>query len=168
MDNLEKNTYVKNQIKQAMINLLKEKEFTAISISEITETAMVSRNSFYRNYSQKEDIIREYLLELLGEWTADYDKQDSHSDDEFMVAMFHHMSNHKDFYMILNERHLLYLLKNVFREIMGPKPEYPNIIAYSAAFIVSGIYGWVEEWLNRGMQESADEMAELLKKRNSL
>lgn len=107
-------------------------------------------------------------MKLFGEWTAEYDKKEAHSDDDLMVAMFNHMAVHREFYVLLSERKVLDLLKDVLREIIGPKPEYPNAIAYSTAFIFLGIYGWIEEWFNRGMQESAEEMAELLKKRNSV
>ena len=46
MDNTEKNSYVKKQITNALLSLLKEKELKDISISEITTTAQVSRVSF--------------------------------------------------------------------------------------------------------------------------
>ena len=39
---------------------------------------------------------------------------------------------------------------------------YENLWAYTTAFITYGTYGWIEEWINRGMQESAETMAELL------
>ena len=34
--------------------------------------------------------------------------------------------------------------------------------AYTKSFIAYGTYGWIEEWINRGMQESAGAMAEML------
>ena len=43
--------------------------------------------------------------------------------------------------------------------ISGPKPEYPNLGAYKAAFITCGFYGCIEEWIAWGMQESAEDMA---------
>lgn len=166
MDNAEKNTYVKNQITKALLDLMKDNEFKNISVSEITGAACVSRNSFYRNYSEKENILREYIFKLFGEWTAEYDKKPSHSDDDLMVCMFAHLGSYREFYLLLCERKLLHLLKDVLKEIIGPKPEYPNADAYATAFIFSGIYGWIEEWINRGMQESEEEMAILLKNRN--
>ena len=68
MNNAEKNTYAKRQIKQAIIALLKEKDLNAISIGEIAEKAGVSRNAFYRNYDSKEGIIIEHTSNLLKEW----------------------------------------------------------------------------------------------------
>ena len=40
----------------SMLDLLREKKFEKISIIEIIEHAGVSRNSFYRNFKDKEDI----------------------------------------------------------------------------------------------------------------
>lgn len=37
-----------------------------------------------------------------------------------------------------------------------------NPEAYAIAFVSYGIYGWIEEWLARGMQESAEEIYMLL------
>lgn len=51
-------------------------------------------------------------------------------------------------------------------DILGPKQEYPNFTAYTTAFIANGIYGWIEEWLVRGMKETGEEMTKLLKNRN--
>jgi len=49
--------------------------------------------------------------------------------------------------------------------VYGPKPEYPNLSDYSSAFLFYGLYGCIEEWVARGMQESKREMVELLKDR---
>ncbi len=165
MDNIEKNTYVKAQMTDALLKLLKEKEFKNISVREITALAQVGRISFYRNYKEKEDILKEYILILFGKWMKEYDDSGKNSNDELMGAMFAHLSEYGDFYRLLSDRKLLYLLKDVITWICGPKPEYPNLGAYVAAFISSGLYGWIEEWFARGMQESAEEMTEMLKNR---
>ena len=165
MDNIEKNTYVKAQMTDAMLKLLKEKELKNISVSEITALAQGGRISFYRNYKEKEDILKEYILILFGKWMKEYDDSGKNSNDELMGAMFAHLSEYGDFYRLLSDRKLLYLLKDVITWICGPKPEYPNLGAYVAAFISSGLYGWIEEWFARGMQESAEEMTEMLKNR---
>lgn len=165
MDNIEKNTYVKAQMTDALLKLLKEKELKNISVSEITALAQVGRISFYRNYNEKEDILKEYILTLFGKWMKEYDDSGKNSNDELMGAMFAHLSEYGDFYRLLSDRKLLYLLKDVITWICGPKPEYPNLGAYVAAFISSGLYGWIEEWFARGMQESAEEMTEMLKNR---
>ena len=57
MNNEQKNTYVKMQITTALLELLKEKPLSDITVSELTNKAEIGRVSFYRNYQNKEDII---------------------------------------------------------------------------------------------------------------
>ena len=37
-------------------------------------------------------------------------------------------------------------------------PEMPNLEAYTKSFWAYGIYGWMLEWIKRGMQESGSEL----------
>ncbi len=67
------------------------------------------------------------------------------------------------FYRLLNERRLVYLLKDVILEIMELKPDLPKAEAYAKAFVAYSLYGWIEVWFQRGMQESAEEMLELFR-----
>ena len=40
-------------------------------------------------------------------------------------------------------------------------PEMPNLEAYMKSFWAYGIYGWMLEWIKRGMQESGNELKAL-------
>ena len=165
MHNSEKNSYVKKQITNALLRLLKEKELKDISISEITTTAQVSRISFYRNYNDKDTIIKEYIHLTLNEWNKNHPKTSQHTEDDILGDIFAYITEYKDFYLLLRDRGIFYFLKDIIMDSLGPKAEYPNFNAYTAAFIANGIYGWIEEWFVRGMQESGEEMTRLLKSR---
>ena len=154
MDNTEKNSYVKKQITNALLRLLKEKELKDISISEITTTAQVSRISFYRNYNDKDAIIKEYIHLTLNEWNKNHPKTSDHTEDDILGDIFAYITEYKDFYLLLRDRGIFYFLKDIIMDTLGPKPEYSNFDAYTVAFIANGIYGWIEEWFLRGMQES--------------
>lgn len=166
VDNAEKNSYVKTQITNALLILLKGKDLKDISISEITTAAEVSRISFYRNYNDKKTIIIEYIGLTLNKWNKEHPKGVQHTEDDILGDIFAYIIEYKDFYLLLKDRGLLYLLKDIIMDALGAKEEYPNFGAYTAAFIANGIYGWIEEWILRGMQESGEEMTRLLKNRN--
>ena len=68
MNNEQKNTYVKQQITNALLELLKEKSIADISITELTQKTQIDRVSFYRNFQTKEDILREESDRLIKEW----------------------------------------------------------------------------------------------------
>ena len=113
MDNSEKNSYVKKQITNALLRLLKEKELKDISISEITTTAQVSRISFYRNYDDKDTIIKEYMYLTLSEWNKDNPKNSEHTEDEILGDIFAYITEYKDFYLLLRDRGIFYFLKDI-------------------------------------------------------
>ena len=54
----ENNTYVKKQITQALLKLMETHVFEEIKITNIVKEAMVGRASFYRNFTNKEDVIK--------------------------------------------------------------------------------------------------------------
>ena len=164
MNNTDRNTFVKTQITNSILSLLAEHEFEEISISQITDRAQVSRNSFYRNYSDKEDILLQYVRRLLVEWNEEFRRQNTDSNASLYGSLFQHMSDNRDFYLLLRKRSLFHLFLDVLLEQSGPKPEMDNTWAYITAFIAHGTYGWIEEWVNRGMQESGEAMTEMLTK----
>ncbi len=162
MTNEKRNAFVKKQITDAIIHLLEKNELTDISISEIIKTAQVSRNSFYRNYSVKNDILQEHIRLLLQEWRLHYEYGGYQTNEEMYGSLFAHLKENSEFYLLLKKRNLFYLFLNTFLEIFGSKPEQDNLSAYVVSFISYGTYGWIEEWIARGMQESAETMTALL------
>ena len=83
MDNAEKNIYVKKQITAALLELLETKELKDISVSQITATAKVSRISFYRNYQDKEDILRVYMKQLMADFRYEHRAKDDQSEQNW-------------------------------------------------------------------------------------
>ena len=52
-------------LREALVELIEERGFEALTIGELTERAMVSRAAFYRNYQDKYDLV-EQILTLLA------------------------------------------------------------------------------------------------------
>ncbi len=163
MSNDGRNAYVINHLTEALLLLLAKKPIEDISISELVNTAGGGRASFYRNYECKEDILKVYIDTLFREWTDEWRKKDDAPLSEQVRTMIAHFEKHRSFYQLLNERGLTYLLKDVIIGICGPKPEYEKTQAYATAFVAYTIYGWIDVWFQRGMMETADEIAELFK-----
>ncbi len=166
MNNIEKNTFAKNQVETAIIELLKDHEINELTIGDITSKAQVSRNAFYRNYTDKEGIIRSYLRNLYQLWKRSFEQTGSTSNNDLYGSLFAHLKEYEDTYLLLEKRHLFYIFHQVMMEDSGPKPEDDNLTAYLKAFITQGSLGWIEEWIARGMQESADTMVALLASAN--
>lgn len=159
MSNEGRNTYVIEHITDALLELMQDKPIEDISISELCETAGIGRASFYRNFNSKEDILRGYIQNIFQEWTNGDDQDANKSLSELLKSMFSHFEAHHNFYELLNQRNLIYLLKDVIIKICGPKPENSKMEAYARAYVAYALYGWIEVWFQRGMKESPDEIA---------
>lgn len=162
MSNEGRNSYVIEHITDALLKLLKDKPINAVSISELCDLAGIGRASFYRNFESKEDILKAYINMLFHEWINHVEINDIPLSD-LVYQMFSHFEKHKEFYELLNNRQLIYLLKDVIIDICGPKPEQSNAEAYAKAFVSYTLYGWIEVWFQRGMQESAEEISSMFK-----
>ncbi len=161
--NEARNAYVIEHITDALLKLLKDKPVGDISISELCDLAGIGRASFYRNFESKEDILRSYINKIFKEWTDESYQKENLPLNELLGLMFAHFEKHRDFYTLLNERNLVFLLKDVIIELCGPKPEHSRLEAYAKAYIAYTLYGWIEVWFQRGMKESAEEIAGMFK-----
>ena len=161
MSNEGRNIYVIDHITESLLTLLEDKAMEHISISELCDNAGIGRASFYRNFDSKEDILRAYINKLFNGWKNTWEKNNNIPLSSGIGMIFEHFEEHRSFYHLLNERHLIYLLKDVILDTMELKPDLPKGEAYAKAFVVYSLYGWIEVWFQRGMQESAEEMKQL-------
>src|SRR5215468_5129720 len=53
-------------LREALIALIEERGFEALTIGELTERAMVSRAAFYRNYQDKYDLVEQIFEEAMS------------------------------------------------------------------------------------------------------
>lgn len=161
--NKARNAYVIEHITDALLKLMQDKPIGDISISELCDLAGIGRASFYRNFQSKEDILRRYINKIFKEWTDKAWKKEDSLLSDLLSLMFAHFEKHRDFYSLLNERNLIYLLKDVIIEFCGPKPEHSKVEAYTRAYAAYTLYGWIDVWFQRGMLETAEEIAEMFK-----
>lgn len=163
--NEARDAYVKEHITAAILELLRDKPIGEISVSELCELAGIGRASFYRNFESKEDIVRAHIHQIFQEWTSEANEKENRPLSELLGLMFAHFEKHRDFYGLLNERGLIYLLKDVITGLCGLKPGLPKVDAYAKAYAAYTLYGWVEVWFQRGMVDTAEEIAEMFRAR---
>lgn len=72
-------------------------------------------------------------------------------------------SFYRNFYGLLYERGLIYLLKDILLDLWGFDSEQEVVAAYASAYVSFFLYGWIEVWLRRGMKETAAELAGYLR-----
>ena len=161
MNNEQKNTYVKKRITAALLALLKEKPLSEISVSELTSRAEIGRVSFYRNYGSKEAILKEESDRLIREWGRLYESNPESAPETLFPSLFDFYRDHKDFYTTLYHAGMTSIMMETIVGTIRITPEMQNLEAYMKSFWAYGIYGWMLEWIRRGMQESGKELLTL-------
>lgn len=158
-----RNAYVIARITDALIGLLEERPLEQVSISELCARAEVGRASFYRNFASKEDVLRGRIERLFDLWARRSQDCSGGSVSDFARTMFSHLEDHRVFYQLLAERGLTHLLEDAILARLGFDPDGSREAAYASACTGYLIYGWMKTWIRRGMCDSADELADMLR-----
>ena len=158
MNNQEKNTYVRTQLLTTLLDMMKKEDFNSISISSLVAEAKVGRASFYRNYSTKEDILRDEAerlnkeLELIRKDDNPYDVRLK------LIRTLDFYKAHEDFYSTLYKAGQTKIIQDSIVNEEAISKDNSVVRAYISSAFSYLIYGWIIEWIKRGMKETSDEI----------
>ncbi|MCR5295610.1 MAG: TetR/AcrR family transcriptional regulator [Lachnospiraceae bacterium] len=151
---------VGDYIEEALLLLMKTKDYGAVSITEICKKAGVTRMSFYRNFESKEDILKKWVGSITASFLADSRiSYKNNSSREYFIKLFTHMEQHKDTCLSLYKAGLIYIVKEQFDRVFLEihEDEYDE---YKSFFLAGGIYNVFLLWLINGCRESPSEIAD--------
>ncbi len=157
------NKLTKECLQTALTCLMEEKPFETISVTELVRRSGVSRQSFYRNYHTKEDILVNMCRSMGEELTiAMLDGRYLADTHQWFYDLFLFMyENREAIEMMIKAR-----ARQEAREIFLPAlheifladsdEEYYQIIAYEG-----GINNIIVNWFEAGMKKDIPQMAKL-------
>ena len=157
MNNRERNTYVCTQILCTLLQMLETQDIHSISISSLVSKAEVGRASFYRNYQSKEDVLHKEAERLNKELEVICKNDDPNDFRLKLIRIIDFYKAHSDFYMTIYNAGFEAIIKDSIIDVSLLESLVP-VAAYTLSAFLYMIYGWVLEWLRRGMKESSDEM----------
>jgi AcrR family transcriptional regulator len=92
-------------LQEAMIELITEKGFDAITVGDIAERAMINRATFYRHYQDKYDLVAKIFEETANELVEnmkpipkDTGHMDTENTPEIWIQLFEHVAEHARLY----------------------------------------------------------------------
>jgi len=88
-------------LREALIALIEERGFDALTIGELTERAMVSRAAFYRNYQDKYDLVDQIFEEAMSALLAAVGELGREHPAEIWVTFFEHIAEYERLYRAL-------------------------------------------------------------------
>ena len=96
------------QLREALVALIEEKGFAAITVQEIVDRAGLNRATFYLHYRDKQDLLAQSLRDAIDELMADIgastDERGQLVVDESprpIRAVFEHVAQHAQFYRVM-------------------------------------------------------------------
>ncbi|WP_042274830.1 TetR/AcrR family transcriptional regulator [[Clostridium] dakarense] len=174
----------KRLLKDALINLMREKEFDKITIKDLTDKADVNRATFYLHYKDKYDLIEQSSNEILGnissiikEHSSDgiIDNRDRNKVLEILTSLYSYIKENSDFIGVVLgpngdlsfQVKLKSLMDKMIREssYIGIKNKHRNIsIEYLTTIASSAQLGIIQKWIESGMKETPMELALIISK----
>lgn len=91
----------------------------------------------------------EIYHKIFQEWTDESRQKGKQPLSELLGLLFAHFEKYRDFYRLLNERNLVYLLKEFIIGLCGPKPEHSKVEAYARAYVAYTLYGWIRSMVSK-------------------
>lgn len=160
-----KDIVVVDQLETAIFNLLKEKEYKDISISELCDKAWVSRCTFYRNYNDMDDIIYQFFMRKSKKWWDENYNTFLKEEKNVSVSLFQYLLSLKDVILLIYQNGLSHIFeKHIFDSAINGRNVFDKEQSYSSARVSGSIVGLTNEWVRRGMQDSPEYLAKFLNK----
>lgn len=161
--------------REALKELLSQKDIRNITVKELCALADVNRGTFYSHYHEVNDIIEEMqdemeasLLELLQNTETAIDKREAIINNLYHV-MIHIASNKnmcsvmlrkkpdEDFQVRISRIASKHLAESYHTQTKEDKLLTDNLYC----FILGGCMGLLRKWVQNGMKESPEEISDL-------
>ena len=157
----ESTKIVKDNIVRALLKLMKKTPIDKISICAIIDQAMVSRNSFYRHFVDKDDILRYYISSETENWLRDTNMTYSKfgSTHDYLIFLLEHLYKYRNVIEMMMCDNKMYLLEEEFDKRF--KAALSGISdPWHIAFTIGGFYKLFCYWAETGYEKTPQEIAE--------
>ncbi|MFC3746912.1 TetR/AcrR family transcriptional regulator [Paenibacillus sp. GCM10012306] len=159
-------------ILEALLILLETIPYEKITIAAITHKAGVARQTFYRNYKSKDDIVDTYLETLFNEFITDIKRLYSEDNEDVIPKLlFEKLERESNITTRLMKANIEHLLMNHFERLERTYSKlYRNekelrkqlYYRYTLKYQLSGTFGIMVDWLMNGMPLPAVEMGAII------
>lgn len=181
----------KRMIRNALSELIEEKGYNNISITDLTTRADINRGTFYLHYTDKYDLLDQVENEVIAEvfaevksagtidvqsaaFVSNLDTTDATM--PFMIKIFEYLKENSKFVKailgpkgdpkfqlkIKNLIEISLFEKNPIKIFNEKTMQIPR--EYFLSYVFSAHLGVIQQWLNSGMDKSPEEMTHILSK----
>lgn len=174
----------RNSLRKALVYLMRREKIEDISVQKITETASITRGTFYLHYKDKHDFIKSAIKEILDDFfnevmvdSDDFSLSTKRTVQVFSVSKaFRYIENNADvFDVLLNSEKTDFFYEQMYDRLANCLTDYYNTVNDSQkqlsvplqlqiSFIDSAFLGVVRHWLKDGLIYTARYMTQNVEK----
>lgn len=160
---------VRNYISTALLLLMEQNDYQSITVTDIAKKAGVSRMTYYRTYSSKEDILIQYFNDLANDFMLEVKTRPDATLYQLAVSFFRFFQEHANLIPTLKKAGLLELVFHNF--IDNLKHFYTDLFGavklgisekYHLYFNAGGLSSTLILWSDSGYQETPEQIAEMM------
>ena len=165
----------KKAIRSAFAELIAEKEYKDITVTDISERADINRKTFYNYYSNIEALMADIESEAVATYDRLLDDLKAHdllnSPELIVTRISSTVTENLDYFhdlLIMSKNDVLFSriadnVKKQIRDILDSQEVLDPVRAETLAiFITSGALSVYREWIRRGEQVPREKLDELL------
>ncbi|MFS9157871.1 TetR/AcrR family transcriptional regulator [Streptococcus gordonii] len=171
----KRKTSTKEDIKEALIQLLSEEKFENISISKLCKRAGINRGTFYLHYEDKYQMIDSLKSDIISQLYSFFEEE-RESPKKLMTANFHILRANERLINALTRSHYINF-REAIREfltsiILSDKQEVSTKLflegnfqipqKYALEIFLSSVEGVVSLWIAGGAQEEPEEITDMI------
>ena len=150
----------KRCLRAALLEIMKEKDYRDVTVSELCRKAGVSRMTFYRNYDIINDLFRETAVDLNDEIISALGSPfRSGTTARWYEEAFRITAQHRDEVSVMFHESFQFEWMKVVNGLAVHDPDFSSEKTYQRLIWCGGFENIIAHWLNTGMQESPKEMA---------
>lgn len=165
-----KETYsVRREIINAVMELMAEKSYMDITVTNIINTAQVARASFYRNFNSINDVIEIIADEMSNELIEDVFPVLHSSDErkwrEYLFNHFYSFTRTQRQMGKFHPQNMDVLFSRIDDKITQKAEKFSSATIrdkYLPIGKIGLVNGITKKWMNNGMQETPEEMIDYI------
>lgn len=166
--------YTRMILKESLMDVLKEKSISTVTVKEICARADINRSTFYAHFSDHFDLLNQIEEEIIADMNETLLTFHYNQDEEtlqMVKRIVEYVAENSDVCTTLFSEHGDASFKKRVMEVAGEHTVkhalsiYPidsEISEYVSIFAVSGSINILESWLKNGMDKTPSEIAELI------
>lgn len=163
----------KQKMVKALLLVMEQYDYKEITVTQITQEAQLSRKTFYRLFSDKDDILKLFCENLFHQCFAEIRAQKIQHYWDVVQVYFDFWEERKALLSLLQKNNLLprifehsYRYSTEVFEFVRSKEAATSFalpLPYMLAYSVGGMHSMLIKWVEKGMDVPSSELISKLK-----